>query len=188
MRQLSEKQLRASLVNASVRERKELHLPAEFDTLDWDRLEYLGWRDPKTPTIGYLVVDLSNVSDVRDAADVSEASEVSDSDTAAGLVGLRLRAGVVPPRTRVLCALCEDVSIPNEVLLFTARRVGKAGRRGDTIGTLICSHFECSRNVHRLPSSAMAGQDREAVRLNRIDNLRDRVRRFVVRAGADEIA
>ena len=182
MRQLSEKQLRASLVNASVRERKELHLPAEFDTLDWDQLEYLGWRDPQTPTIGYLVVDLANVSDVTGASDVS------DTETADGLVGLRLRAGVVPPRTRVLCALCEDVSIPNEVLLFTARRVGKAGRRGDTIGTLICSHFECSRNVHRLPSSAMAGQDREAVRLNRIDNLRDRVRRFVVRAGADEIA
>lgn len=131
MRQLSEKQLRASLVNASVRERKELHLPAEFDTLDWDQLEYLGWRDPKTPTIGYLVVDLANVSDVTGASDVS------DTETADGLVGLRLRAGVVPPRTRVLCALCEDVSIPNEVLLFTARRVGKAGRRGDTIGTLL---------------------------------------------------
>ena len=96
--------------------------------------------------------------------------------------------GAVPPRTRVLCALCEDVSLPNDVLLFAARRVGSAGRRGDTIGTLICSHFECSRNVHRLPSSAMAGQDRELVRRMRIDNLRMRVRRFAIRAGADEIA
>ncbi|GAC49968.1 FBP domain-containing protein [Gordonia aichiensis] len=177
MRHISENELRTSLVNASVRERRELRLPDDFDALDWDRLEFLGWRDPRTPSIGYLVVDLADGLDVP--ADDSGAAP-------AQLVGLRLRAGAVPPRTRILCALCEDVSLPNDVLLFTARRVGRAGRRGDTLGTLICSHFECSRNVHRLPSSAIAGKEREMVRGMRIDNLRKRVRRFVVRAGAGE--
>ena len=188
MRQLSEKELRDSLVNASVRERKELRLPDDIDTLDWDRLEYLGWRDPKTPSIAYLVVDATRHPDASDGTGGLELSDDAPHTDSGGLVGLRLRVGAVPPRTRVLCALCEDVSLPNDVLLFTARRVGSAGRRGDTIGTLICSHFECSRNVHRLPSSAMAGQDRELVRRMRIDNLRMRVRRFAIRAGADEIA
>ncbi|MGV9672913.1 FBP domain-containing protein [Gordonia sp. NPDC003504] len=163
MHSLSESDIRTALVNASVRERKSLHLPPDFDEIGWAELDYLGWRDPKSPTVGYLVIH-------RDEHPV----------------GLMLRAGAIPPRTRPQCALCEDISLPNEVVLFSARRAGPAGRKGDTVGTLICANFECSRNVRRLPSSAMAGDDPERVRLARIDGLRERVQRFVARvASAD---
>lgn len=163
MRKLTESELRAALVNASVRERKALHPPVGLDIIDWDRLDYLGWRDPKMPGVGYLVVSGPDVGDA---------------------IGIMLRATSSPPRIRPQCALCEDISLPNEVVMFSARRAGTAGRRGDTIGTLICAAFECSANVRRLPSSAMAGSEREAVRAARIEGLRGRVHRFVSRVVA----
>lgn len=167
MKPLTENAIRGALVNASARERKGLTLPDDFADIDWSRLDYLGWRDPKAPATGYLVVD------------------TTDLGAGHGAIAVMLRAGTVPPRTRPQCALCEDISLPNEVVMFSARRAGKAGRKGDTIGSLICSGFECSRNVRRLPSSVMAGNDPEMVRRKRIEALQERVARFVTRVGAD---
>ncbi|MGC4932169.1 FBP domain-containing protein [Gordonia sp. DT30] len=164
MQALSEPEIRASFINTSVRERKTLTVPSELDAIEWDQLDYLGWRDPKSPGTGLLVT-------------VPFAAQSAP-------IGIMLRAGAVPARTRPQCALCQDISLPNEVVLFGARRAGSAGRRGDTIGSLICADFECSRNVRRRPSSAMAGDDPERVRRIRIQELRERVARFVARVGA----
>jgi hypothetical protein len=65
------------------------------------------------------------------------------------------------------------------VVLYTTKRAGQAGRRGDTVGTLICENFECSKNVRMLPPSAYLGFDREAARDRRIETLRERVAGFV---------
>ena len=43
MLKLDDKSIRSSLVNASRREATELTLPADFDVLDWDSLDYLGF-------------------------------------------------------------------------------------------------------------------------------------------------
>ena len=155
MRPLTDAQIRASFVNASRSERKNLSLPADFETLDWDRLDFLGWRDPRFPQVGYVVVDL-------------------DGET----TGLLLRQADTRARTRPQCSWCSDIHLPNEVVLYTSKRAGDAGRRGDTVGTLVCEDFECSKNVRRLPPSAYLGFDREAARDRRIEMLRANVAGF----------
>lgn len=153
---LTDALIRASFLNASLRERKAVLLPADLDAVDWDRLDYLGWRDPKQPKTGYVVTEVEG--------------EVA---------GVVLREADSRPRSRAQCAWCNDVELPNDVVLFSARRAGDAGRRGDTVGTLLCSAFECSRNVRRLPPSAYLGFDREAARDRRIEALRENVTAFV---------
>ncbi|MGO7983979.1 FBP domain-containing protein, partial [Rhizobium johnstonii] len=61
-----------------------------------------------------------------------------------------------------------DVHLPNDVLFYTAKRAGQAGRNGDTIGTLACADFECSANVRKRPPVAYIGFDVEAARQQRM--------------------
>ncbi|WP_345799990.1 FBP domain-containing protein [Microbacterium sp. AZCO] len=156
MRPVTDAQIRASFLNASRSERKNLTLPADFDERAWDRLDFLGWRDPKLPQIGYLVVELDGE-----------------------LVGLLLRQTETRTRARAQCSWCSDIHLPNEVVFYMTKRAGDAGRRGDTVGTLICENFECSQNVRKLPPSAYLGFDREAARDRRIEQLREHVAGFV---------
>jgi hypothetical protein len=58
MEQLTDSGIRKSFVNATRSEVSALNLPAGFARLDWDNLDYLGWRDPKMPQRGYLVTPL----------------------------------------------------------------------------------------------------------------------------------
>ena len=152
---LTEEMLRASLINASLRERQSLTPPANLDELPWADLDYLGWRDRKYPNLGCAVVELDGSP-----------------------VGILLRQAETKPRTRAQCSWCEDVTLPNDVLFFSAKRAGKAGRNGDTIGTLVCSNFECSTNVRRRPALAYIGFDVEAERRRRIAALGEHARNF----------
>lgn len=154
MNPLTADAIRASFLNVSQRERKAIPLP-DLDAVDWDKLDFLGWRDPKQPLLGYVVADL-------------------DGDP----TGILLRQAE-PPRARAQCSWCEDVQLPHPVVFFSAKRAGEAGRRGDTVGTLVCAGFECSANVRKLPTLAYLGFDREAERERRILALRDRVAGFL---------
>jgi hypothetical protein len=153
---LTETDVRASLVNVSMRERQGLTLPANFGALPWDHLDFLGWRDPKVPGIGYVISVLED-----------------------GPVGMLLTQAKGRMQTRPQCSWCTDVQLPNEVVLFSAKRAGAAGRNGDTVATLACANFECSANVRKLPSLAYIGFDVEAARTHRIDSLGEHVRDFV---------
>jgi hypothetical protein len=51
---IDEARVRASFVNCSKGEIGRMNVPPLAD-LAWDRLEFLGWRDPKAPDRGYLV-------------------------------------------------------------------------------------------------------------------------------------
>jgi hypothetical protein len=153
---LTGRDLSSTLVNASLRERKALTLPAEFDSIDWSKLDFLGWRDPKLPTLGYVIVDLED-----------------------GPAGALLRQADGSTRSRPQCSWCEDVTLPNDVVFFSAKRAGQAGRNGNTTGILACARFECSTNVRRLPPSAYLGYDVEAARQQRIEALGENVRNFV---------
>lgn len=149
MRPLTDAQVRASLINASHSERKNATLPARFDDIDWDRLDYFGFRDPKLTRVAYIVVDLDDEP-----------------------VGMLLRQTEARPRTRPQCSWCSDIHLPNDVVMYSAKRAGDAGRRGDTVGVLLCENFECSQNVRKLPPSAYLGFDRGAARDRRIESLR----------------
>ena len=163
MHPLTEKQIRDSFVNATKREVAQATLP-DLDALDWNRLDYLGWRDRKAPLAAYAVV------------------EVDGSPT-----GILLRAGdpgAGGVRRTALCAWCTDLGATDDVTLSVARRAGASGRQGNSVGTLICSEFICSQNVRRRPTSVEAGTDvdRRLVVDRRIAELRERSAAFVAEA------
>jgi hypothetical protein len=157
MNPLTEKQIRASFVNASRRESAQLTLPSDLADLRWDRLDYLGWVDRKAPLRAYVVLTVDDA-----------------------LVGLSLRApeGTASRRRAAVCAWCEDVYATDDVSLYVVRRAGAAGRNGDTIGTLICTEFGCSKNVRRKPTIVEAGQDPASLVERRIAGLRERSVKF----------
>jgi len=156
MNPLTEKQIRTSFVNCSKGEASQLSLPLDLADLRWDRLDYLGWIDRKAPLRAYVVLTVDDA-----------------------LVGLTLRTPEVQAaRRRAVCVWCEDVNATNDASMYVARRAGAAGRNGDTIGTLICTSFECSRNVRRTPTIIEAGQDPAGLVLRRIEGLRERSQQF----------
>jgi len=156
MRPLTEAQIRACFINVSKRERATMAMPGDLAEIDWDTRDYLGWRDVKLANTGYVVAWIDDEP-----------------------VGLLMQKTDAKPRARAQCSWCSDIELPNDVLFFATKRAGAAGRRGDTIGTLVCEGFQCSRNVRKLPPSAYLGFDREAARQSRIAALRENVDRFV---------
>ncbi|WP_431803111.1 FBP domain-containing protein [Microbacterium sp. bgisy203] len=156
MHALTEAQIRASLINVTKSERSHLTLPEDFADTAWDAVDFYGARDRKLALVGYVVVELDGEP-----------------------TGLLLRQAESKPRTRAQCSWCNDVQLPNDVLLFTAKRTGDAGRRGDTVGTLVCDRFQCNVNARKLPPLAYTGFDREAARAARITAMRESVEGFV---------
>jgi uncharacterized protein YlaI len=116
-------EIRASLANASRSEREAANLP-DLTTLRWGDLDVLGWRAPKAPQRGYLVIP-----------------------TDTGLRGLVLRA----PQTRISrtaqCLLCQTVHQDN-VALFVAKR---PRGNGSSVGTYMCDDLQCSRHLRTKP-------------------------------------
>lgn len=161
MRELTESQIRAAFINVSQRERAAIPVP-DLAEIDWQKLEFLGWRDPRNGPTGFVVVDSSDE-----------------------LIGIQVRVTDHKPRSRAQCSWCEDVTLPNDVVFYVAKRAGAAGRLGNTVGTLACEKFQCTKNVHRLPPSAYLGYDREAARDRRIATLHERVLGFVHEVAKD---
>ncbi|ANC31792.1 Fibronectin-binding protein (FBP) [Isoptericola dokdonensis DS-3] len=157
---LTEKQIRASFVNASQREAKQATLPDLAD-VDWDRLDYLGWIDRKAPLAAYVVAEV-------DGEVVGILLRAADAKSGRGRKGM--------------CAWCEDVVDDADVSLYVARRAGASGKAGNSVGTLVCTDFGCSRNVRRRPLAFEVGSDperRAAFVQGRIDGLRERSSRFL---------
>ena len=119
---LDERAVRRAVRNCSKGEREGMTLP-DLRTVGWDDLEYLGWRDPRAPQRGYLV-----------------------QVTAAGPVGITVRAAESRVRRAAMCDLCHQVH-QDGVGLFVAPRSGAAGRNGDTIGLYVCDDLACSRHL-----------------------------------------
>ncbi|MFF3027152.1 FBP domain-containing protein [Microbacterium sp. NPDC057944] len=156
MRPIDERAIRASFINASRKEVSDLTLPPGFADIDFDRPDYLGWVDPKQPRRAYVIA-------WRDEQ----------------AVGVFLQRAEQRVASRAQCSWCDDVTLRNDVQLFVARKAGPAGRKGDSIGTLICAEFGCSRNVRVLPPLAYQGYDRELARDLRILRLEEHVLAFL---------
>ncbi|MFC4120896.1 FBP domain-containing protein [Nonomuraea zeae] len=127
MRPVTEQDIRTSFVNCSKGEARRLNLPRDLARSPWDDLDYLGWRDPGAPERGYLVVE-------RDG----------------GLVGISMRLAQEVRRSftkSTLCSVCVTPHSGSGVALFTAPRVGAAGRQGNTVGAYICADLACSLYV-----------------------------------------
>jgi hypothetical protein len=158
VRSLTEQQVRRSFLNCSRGEAQGLALPKDFATLEWDDLEVLGWRDPKAPLRGYLVVE-------------------SGED----VVGIAVRAADsrMSSRTAAMCLLCQTAQTGDAVSLFTARRVGGAGRNGNTVGTYICADLRCSQRVRTDIPTWLRERDPGEVIEERAAELQERVTGFL---------
>ena len=120
---LDEATIRTSFVNCSKGESRRLTLPGRLADVDWAALDFLGWRDPKAPANAYLVL-------TRD-------------DRTLG-IALHVASPHPSQLKRSVCALCRTTHTAADVSLFSARRVGNAGKLGNTVGTYICADLACS--------------------------------------------
>jgi hypothetical protein len=164
MKALTEADLRASFVNASRREAGEAGAP-DLESVRWSEIDYLGWRNPKLPLLAYVAMTLPE-----------------DPETPVGVILRSVPKG--ERRRRMLCAWCQDIVSKNDVVMYIAKRAGASGRRGNTLGTAICTDFGCSANARRLPSLAEmskdASQDEKDFWIGlRVEDLRRRSAHFV---------
>jgi hypothetical protein len=155
---MTEQQVRRSFVNCSRGEAQGLTLPKGFADLDWSELDLLGWRDPRAPLRGYLVLDVAD-----------------------GPAGLALRAADsrMSSGTAVMCLLCQTGQAGDAVSLFTARRTGEAGRNGNTVGTYICADLGCSDRVRTDIPPWLQQRDPVEVVAERSAELRERAEGFL---------
>lgn len=157
MRALTEEEVRESFVNAADDERRIVAMPVDFLLTDWDHLDFLAWRDPRTRGRGYLVTE-------RDGEPM----------------GVVLRASEGSSRARsAMCNLCHTMQPGDQVSLFTARKAGHAGEAGDSVGTYMCADLSCHENV-RLAMPLAPSEVRASVDL-KIDGTRRRTEAFVER-------
>lgn len=125
MRPVTEREIRTSFVNCSKGEAKRLAVPKDLATHPWDDLDFLDWRDPSAPDRAYLVAEVDN-----------------------DLVGVALRRATPPASSRrSMCALCLTTHTGDGVSLMTARKAGKAGQQGNSVGSYLCADLACSLYV-----------------------------------------
>ncbi|MEU5783083.1 FBP domain-containing protein [Micromonospora lupini] len=119
---LTQSVIRASFVNCTQGEAKRLAVPNDLEFRPWDDLDFLGWRDPAAPQRAYLVAETED-----------------------GLVGVALRAAQQAGRVRrSMCSFCLTNHTGDGVSLMTARKAGRDGRQGNSVGAYVCSDLACS--------------------------------------------
>ncbi|GLZ40792.1 FBP domain-containing protein [Actinokineospora sp. NBRC 105648] len=122
MRPVTEDDIRASLVNCTKGEAKRMAVPKDLADRPWSDLDFLGWQDPAARERAYLVVE----TDDR-------------------LIGVALR---VAPQTgqvrRGMCTLCLTSHPGPGISLMTARKAGRTGQQGNSVGAYICTDLACS--------------------------------------------
>ncbi|MCF8570878.1 FBP domain-containing protein [Gordonia sp. HY002] len=156
MRTPTQKQILSAFRGATKSEIAKVTFPFDFNDVDFDRLEFYGWRDRKIPRRAYLVVEHGEE-----------------------LVALILNRGEAKPRRRAMCAWCRDVELSTDAILYSVRRAGPRGRRGDTIGMLVCEDLGCPKRARKLPPAYHKGTDLDAIRSMQIENMSHRVQTFV---------
>lgn len=153
---VSQQQIIDAFRGATKSEVKRVTFPADFDDIDFGKLEFLGWRDKKIPRRAYVAVP-----------------------TDGGLVAILLTQAEAKPKAKAMCTWCRDVNISSQAVLYTVRRGGSAGRKGDTIGVLVCEDFSCAANARKLPPAFHKGTDTDQIREQNLADLRRRVNGFV---------
>jgi hypothetical protein len=158
MQPLIENDVRSLLGNANAAELDQLALPVRFFVTEWAPLDAFGWRDPRIPSRGYLVTELEGMP-----------------------VGIVLRAAdrTGSHHRAAICNLCHTHQPGDQVELFSARRAGAAGERGDSVGTYICADLACQETVRLGRPPAPSEVLPSVHELERIEGLARRTRAFV---------
>jgi len=122
MRPLTERAIRASFVNCSKGAAKRLAVPTDLADRPWPDLDFFGWRDPAARGRAYLVAESGD-----------------------DLVGMTLRVATPTGVARKnLCTLCLTTHTGDDIALMTARKSGKDGQQGNSVGAYLCADLACS--------------------------------------------
>ncbi|WP_327065060.1 FBP domain-containing protein [Kitasatospora sp. NBC_01302] len=156
MKPLTEQEIRAAFVNCTKGEVKRLAVPRDLAERPWDDLDYLGWRDPQAPDRAYLVAEL---------------------DGGPQAVALRCPSPAGWQMRRSMCSFCLTAHTGG-VSLMVARKAGKAGQQGNSVGGYICNDLACSLYV-RGKKEAGAG-----ARLHESLTLEEKIQRTVANLAA----
>lgn len=162
MRNLTQPEILHAFRGATKSELARVTFPLDFDDVDFSRREFYGWRDRKIPRRAYLVVEHND-----------------------DLVALILTRAEAKPARRAMCSWCRDVDITQDATLYTTRPVGPRGRRGDTIGALVCEDFGCPKHARKLPPAYHKATDLDAIRASQVEEMTRRVASFVAAALSD---
>ena len=141
MKPLTEHDIRASFVNSTKGEAKRMHVPKDLGDRPWDDLDFLGWTDPAAPDRAYLVIDLED-----------------------RLVGIALRRAAQAGRARkTMCAWCLTTHSGDGVSLMTARKAGKSGQLGNSVGAYVCADLQCSLYLRGKKSAGPGSRFHESI-------------------------
>lgn len=154
---LTDDQIRTAFVNLSKGAAARVNFPADLDERPWGELDYLGWQDPKAPGRSYLVTDLGGR--VR-------------------AIALRPSEGGLARKRKTMCDLCLTVG---SVGLMVAPRAGKAGQRGDSVGTYICTGLDCSLFVRNIRSNGTILMEERLTTDQKIERLTSNLDTFIAR-------
>ncbi|MEV0686766.1 FBP domain-containing protein [Nocardia sp. NPDC050378] len=121
MEPITEREIRASFVNCSKGDAKRLNVPRDLAERPWEDLDFLGWTDPSYAGRCYIAVPREGK-----------------------LVSIALRHETGGSGKTQMCALCLTSHTGGGVSLMTANKAGESGRRGNTIGSYMCTDLACS--------------------------------------------
>ncbi|MER6914070.1 FBP domain-containing protein [Streptomyces sp. NPDC000594] len=131
MRPMTREEIRGAIVNLDSTDNR-VRLPTWFDDVRWDRVDYLGWRDLRSPQRAYLVTEAD--------------------DQALGVLLRQAPNDAAHGSRAMMCDLCRFTRRFNEVSLFTARLPSRDKReRLNTVGLLLCTDLDCAVKLHSKP-------------------------------------
>ncbi|MGW4090440.1 FBP domain-containing protein [Nocardia sp. NPDC004750] len=159
MEPVTERDIRSSFVNCSKGDAKRLPVPKDLDERPWADLDFLGWSDPSLPGRGYLVAP-------RDDR----------------LVGVALRYATGGTGRAQLCTICLTTHTGGGVSLMTAHKAGESGRRGNSVGTYMCTDLACSLYARNKKRPALGSRYREDLTPEeKIERVRDHLDTFLAK-------
>lgn len=163
---LDENRIRKSFVNCSKGEAQRLALPPGLSGLDWSEVDFLGWRDPRAAQNAYLVAPYGDE-----------------------VVGVALRAAAKHRSSlkSSLCAFCGTIHAATDVSLFAARRVGAAGKQGNTVGTYVCADLACGLYLRGKRRPAVHNPVERAPLAERVERMLANVARFLDEVTTDNV-
>ncbi|MGO4955785.1 FBP domain-containing protein [Luteococcus sp. Sow4_B9] len=158
MHPITHDQIRAGFVNCTKGEAKRMALPS-LDSVDWENLDYFGWRDPGSPAVGGLAL-------WRGDETVS--------------IALRATARTASMK-QGMCSLCHTFHPSADVAMMGARRAGSRGREGNSVGAAMCADLACSLYARKIKQPRRV-QPQETLDLTaRVERLQANLDRFVSR-------
>ncbi|UGT66341.1 FBP domain-containing protein [Nocardia gipuzkoensis] len=159
MEPVTERDIRSSFVNCSKGDAKRLPVPRDLAERPWDDLDFLGWSDPSLPGRGYLIVPQED-----------------------RLVGVALRYPTGGAGRAQMCTICLTTHTGGGVSLMTAHKAGESGRRGNSVGTYMCTDLACSLYARNKKRPALGSRYREDLTPEeKIERVRENMTTFLAK-------